>query len=69
MSEPIIETPREQLARVQAAIAKIEGGAQEVEFNGRRLRRADLKALYDREKQLYGIISSAQGIRVSRIIP
>lgn len=41
-----------QLTSVQAAIAAIEGGAQEVRFGDRLVRRADLTALYAREERL-----------------
>ena len=41
-----------QLDRVQAAIGKIESGGQDVTYDGRRLTRADLATLYDREREL-----------------
>ncbi len=43
-----------QLARVQAAIAAIEGGAARVRFEGREVEYADLKTLYAREERLRG---------------
>jgi len=47
------ETLAAQLTRVQAAIAAIEEGAQMITAeDGRTVRRGDLKALYDREKNL-----------------
>jgi len=45
-------TYAEQLADVQAAIAAIEGGAQEISINGRTYRYPDLQALYAREQRL-----------------
>jgi hypothetical protein len=45
-------TYTEQLASVQAAIAKIEGGAQEVHLDNRRVIRGDLATLYKREERL-----------------
>jgi len=46
-------TLAEQLASVQAMIAKIEAGAQSVTAeDGRSVTRPNLQALYDREKQL-----------------
>jgi len=45
-------TTEEQLASVRVAIAAIESGAQEYQVNGKRVRRGDLKTLYDREMNL-----------------
>lgn len=42
----------EKLERVQAAIAAIESGAQEVTYEGRSITRAKIEALYEREKYL-----------------
>lgn len=47
-------TYQQQLESVQAAIAAIEGGAQSYSIAGRSLSRADLSALYEREKYLIG---------------
>jgi hypothetical protein len=47
-----IETPEQQLERVQAAIRAIESGAQEYTIGGRTVRKSDLKMLYEREKEL-----------------
>lgn len=44
-----------QLASVRAAIAAIEAGGQEVQFDGRRVKFADLAALYKREERLTGL--------------
>jgi hypothetical protein len=47
------QTTLEKLTSVQAAIAAIEGGAQEYQLdNDIRYRRADLKVLYAREEKL-----------------
>jgi len=48
----------EQLASVQAAIAAIEGGAQEYYIGSRRVRRAEIKDLYAREERLQRIVAS-----------
>lgn len=45
-------TTAEQLTSVQAAISKIESGAQSYGEDGRTLTRADLKTLYEREREL-----------------
>ncbi len=45
-------TTAEQLASVQAAIAKVESGAQAYSEDGRSLTRADLATLYAREERL-----------------
>jgi len=45
-------TTEEQLEAVQAAIAKIESGAQSYGIAGRNIQRADLATLYAREKAL-----------------
>ncbi len=47
-----IESTETQLERVQAAIAAIESGAQSYSIGGRTLTKADLKTLYEREKDL-----------------
>ncbi len=51
---------KKQLRRVQLAIAKIEEGAQEYTIGNRRLTRADLKTLYDRETALQNQIADAE---------
>lgn len=51
-SKPVPETLMQQLVRVQRAIAVIESGAQEYQIGNRRLTKADLKTLYDREAYL-----------------
>lgn len=55
------ETLEQQLRRVRLAIARIEEGAQEYTVGNRRLTRADLKTLYDREAQLANAIADAKG--------
>lgn len=47
-------TTAEQLTSVQAAIAKVESGAQAYAEDGRSLTRADLSTLYAREETLLG---------------
>ncbi len=54
------ETLEQQLRRVRLAIARIEEGAQEYTVGNRRLTRADLKTLYDREAQLANAIADAK---------
>ena len=48
----MVEQLQTQLASVRAAIAAIEGGAQEYTINNRRLVKAALKTLYARETAL-----------------
>ncbi len=48
-----------QLASVQAAIEKIEAGAQSSAVDGQTVNRADLKTLYDREERLLNKIDRA----------
>lgn len=57
-----------QLTRVQAAIASIESGGQDVTYGGRRVTMADLATLYKRESSLLSRIERASrgGIRVRR---
>lgn len=45
-------TIQEQLAQVNEAIAAIEIGGQEYQIGSRRLKRADLSLLYQRQKEL-----------------
>ncbi len=44
----------EQLQQVNNAIAAIEIGGQEYQIGSRRLKRADLSLLYQRQKELQG---------------
>jgi hypothetical protein len=46
------ETYQVQLERLQATIAKIEAGAQDLTHDGRRVVYPDLKVLYAREREL-----------------
>ena len=55
------ETLERQLRRVRIAIARIEDGAQEYTIGNRRLTRADLKTLYDRENALQNALADARG--------
>jgi len=63
---------QEKLERVQAAIAEIESGAQEVTYEGRSVTRAKIEALYEREKYLEQRIarqSRGGGIRTRGGVP
>ena len=46
------ESYQAQLERVQAAIAKIESGGQDVDYEGKHVRFGDLETLYARESRL-----------------
>lgn len=68
-------TYAEQLARLDAAIAKIEEEAQEYSINGgvggRSLRRGDLATMYAERARLEGLAAREArggGIRVRRIM-
>lgn len=50
-----------QLESVRAAIAAIEGGAQEYTVDNRKLVRADLSSLYNRESSLETKLARLQG--------
>lgn len=71
-----IQTNTEKLEQVQAAIAKIECGAQSYTIGeggaSRQVTRANLSDLYQREKELLWLVSREQnggGIRVSYGMP
>lgn len=49
-----------ELKRVRMAIARIEDGAQEYTIGNRRLTRADLATLYDRETALENELADAE---------
>lgn len=49
-----------ELKRVRMAIARIEDGAQEYTIGNRRLTRADLATLYDRETTLENELADAE---------
>ena len=51
------KTLQEQLESVQAAIEKIESGAQSYGIAGRNVQRAELATLYKREKSLKNAIA------------
>lgn len=53
---------RDQLSQVQEAIAAIEIAGQEYQIGSRRLKRADLKSLYEREKMLKAQIAYEDGV-------
>lgn len=65
------ESPTDQLTRVQAMIAKIEGGLQSYSIKDRRAARADLQTLYGREKELLNRVQreASGGIRVRGVTP
>lgn len=65
------DTTEEKLARVQAAIAKIENGGQDITLDGKRVTRGDLSVLYAREDSLERKIAreSRGGMRVRRGTP
>lgn len=48
----MIEQLRAQIEQINAAIAKIESGAQEYTIGKRSLRRGDLQVLYKERRQL-----------------
>ena len=58
----MVETLETQLERVQMAIAAIETGAQEYQINNRRVTKADLSALYNREASLKAAIARENGL-------
>jgi hypothetical protein len=60
------ESYQTQLERIQTAIGEIESGAQDVTYDGKRVRRADLDVLYAREDRLRRLTARAAraGIRV-----
>lgn len=55
------KTIKDQLRRVQLAISRIEEGAQEYIIGNRRLTRADLKTLYQRETELQNKLADIRG--------
>lgn len=67
-----VESYATQLERVQAAIARIEAGAQTVETDGERVDRGDLATLYGRERELRRLVASEArggGRRVRQVAP
>lgn len=54
-------TIEEQLAQVKEAIAAIEIGGQEYQIGSRRLKRADLSLLYQRQKELQAMVTDQCG--------
>jgi len=57
-----VKTTEEQLIEVQTAITEVLSG-QEAEINGRKLKRADLQYLNEREEQLLSRYRKEQGNR------
>lgn len=66
-----MKTLEEQLTEVQQAISDIITGAQEVSYNGQRVRKADLAILEKRESTLLRRLrrKNTGGIRVRNITP
>ena len=67
-----IESYATQLERVQAAIARIESGAQLTETDGERVERGDLATLYARERELRRLVDAENrggGRRVRQVAP
>lgn len=66
-----MQTLEQQLTQVQQAIADIITGAQEVWYNGQKVRKADLSMLEKRESTLLRRLrrKNSGGIRVRNIIP
>ena len=56
-----MDTLEIQLERVRAAIAEIEGGAQEYSITNRRITKANLATLYARENALKAEIARRDG--------
>ena len=56
-----METLETQLEQVRAAIAEIEGGAQEYSIANRRITKANLATLYARENALKAEIARRDG--------
>ena len=56
-----MDTLETQLERVRAAIAEIEGGAQEYSIANRRITKANLATLYARENALMAEIVRRDG--------
>lgn len=56
-----MDTLETQLGQVRAAIAEIEGGAQEYSIANRRITKANLATLYARENSLKAEIARRDG--------
>lgn len=56
-----MDTLETQLEQVRAAIAEIEGGAQEYSITNRRITKANLATLYARENALKAEIARRDG--------
>lgn len=66
-----MQTPEEQLSEVQTAISGIITGAQEVWYNGQKVRKADLAILEKRESTLLRRVrrKNTGGIRCRLVTP
>lgn len=65
-------TYAEKLASLEAAIAKVEGGGQDVTFEGRRITYGDLAAMYRERARLETLVAREArggGIRVRLATP
>lgn len=51
----------EDLASINAEIAKITGGAQEYQIGGRRIRKADLRVLLEEKRRLEAKVAEEAG--------
>lgn len=60
-----LDTLEQQLDRVQAAIASIEEGAQEFTIGSKKMTKANLPVLYQREADLKAAIADRDGNNVS----
>jgi len=61
----LLEDKQAQLVQINTAISAILTGAQEYSIGSRRLRRADLRILYDERRKLENEIASIQGQNIS----
>lgn len=60
---------RKQLDELDAAISKVQSGGQEVQINGRKIRRPDLSVLYEQRRVLQEDYSSLTGPSDSEHFP
>lgn len=62
-----MQTIQEQLQQINEAITAIEIGGQEYQIGPRRLKRADLKILYQRQRELTSQLQYEQETNVSNL--
>ena len=53
---------KDRLEKIGNVIARVEEGGQEVQYNGRKIRMADLSLLYTQQKNLQDELDSIVGI-------